>query len=372
MKIAIDLRSLSSGSISGVENYIVGLLDHLLPMDRHNSYILFYNAWGNSASGDFHFVNSTVKTTKTPNKLLNAQLKLGLVKMESLTGPIDCLFLPNLNQFSIGPQTKLAITVHDLSPVVTPEFYDLKRRLWHKFLQYKKSFDRANIIFAVSEYTKHDLIRLFQIPAEKIRVVYPGVDPQIFSPDQNTAQLIELRNKYSLPGNFLLFLSTIEPRKNLGNLIKAFELLETNAYLVIVGKAGWKYRTIFEQIRNSKKSAKIKYMGYVSEQEKAKIIKLAQAVVYPSFYEGFGFVPLEAASIGVPVLASSVTSLPEVVSSAALLVNPYNVMELKKGLQEILNNDLLRANLIANGKDRARQFSWQKTAEGVLEGLNSI
>ncbi len=371
MKIAIDLRSLSSGSISGVENYIVGLLDRMLAMDHKNEYVLFYNAFARSKSEDFHFVNSKTIKTSWPNKLLNAALMLNAVKMEKFTGPIDWLFLPNLNQFSINPQTKLAITVHDLSPVVTPEFYDSRRRLWHKFLNYKKAFARANIIFAVSDFTKTDLIRIFGIPEKKIVVAYPGLGNN-YAAGYSDASLKQTRNSYDLPGNYLLFLSTIEPRKNLGSLIKAFELLETNTNLVIVGRKGWKYRPIFNQIKKSPKSAKIKYIGYISEQDKPKIIKLAQAVVYPSFYEGFGFVPVEAMSLGVPVVASSVTSIPEVVANSGLLVNPYNIIEIKKALEQVLINDSLRNSLTEKGLVRAKEFNWEKTAQIILNSLNTI
>ncbi len=369
MKIAIDLRSLSSGSISGVENYIVGLLDHLLPLDKKNQYQLFYNSWSKKGMPDLHFINSTIKKTSVPNKLLNAALKLHLTTLESFTGNIDCLFMPNLNQFNIRPQTKLAITVHDLSPVVTPEFYNLKRRVWHNFLNYKKSFQRANVIFAVSEYTKYDLQRLFNVPENKIKVTYPGLNkPQELS----DGVLKDTRNRYSLPTNYLLFLSTVEPRKNLSNLIKAFELLETDAHLVVAGKPGWKYGPIFKTLKHSKKSAKIKYIGYVPEQDKAKIIKMARAVVYPSFYEGFGFVPLEAMGLGVPVVASGLTAIPEVLHDAGLLINPYNITEMKKALEEILDNEVLREILISKGQARAKQFSWDKTAEQVLEALNNL
>ena len=167
MKIAIDLRSLSSGTISGVENYTLNLLENLLREDRQNRYLLFYNSLRRKNLPDFHFVNSQVKQTRIPSKILNLALKLNLVKMEKIFGDVDWLFMPNLNQFSIGPKVKLAITVHDLSPVVNPGFYDLKRRIWHRFLNYRQAFERANVLFAVSEYTKNDLIRIFNIPPEK-------------------------------------------------------------------------------------------------------------------------------------------------------------------------------------------------------------
>ena len=369
MKIAIDLRSLSSGSISGVENYIVNLLEHMVAIDRDNQYLLFYNSWKPRDFDNLHFANSEIKQTRMPNKLLNALLKLNVTKLEKLTGAIDVLFMPNLNQFSLWPKTKLALTVHDMSPVVTPEFYDWKRRAWHKFLNYKKAFDRANILFTVSDYTKYDIMRLFNVPSHKITVTYPGVLPA----NEFTSDVLRaFRNESGLPGRYLLFLSTIEPRKNLGNLIKAFEMLEDPAHLVIAGKKGWKYRNIFDQIRQSKKSDKIHYIGYLSETDKPKLITLARAVAYPSFYEGFGFVPVEAMAHSVPVVASSVTAIPEVVQDCALQVNPYNISEIVFSLEEILNNNPLREILISKGKIRSQEFTWEKTARGVLAGLNSL
>ncbi len=154
--------------------------------------------------------------------------------------------MPNLNQFSIHPETKLAITVHDLSPIMTPEFYNLKRKTWHKFLNYKAAFEQANILFAVSEYTKSDLIKIFNIDPKKIIVAYPAAT---LHADVEEATLRQARNLYNLPGDYILFLNTIEPRKNLGGLIKAFEKLESNTSLVIAGRLGWKYKKDFALIK---------------------------------------------------------------------------------------------------------------------------
>lgn len=372
MKIAIDLRSLSSGSISGVENYTLNLLEHLLALDRQNQYILYYNSFTDFKVPDFHFVNSKVKRTGIPNKILNLALKIGVVKLEKLVGDFDCLFMPNLNQFNISAGKKLAITVHDMSPVVTPEFYDLRRNLWHHFLNYKKAFRRADVIFAVSEHTKKDLIRLYGISETKVKVIYPGTDNRQFNQNIPVAKLRNARNVYGLPGDYLLFLNTIEPRKNLTNLIKAFDLLDQPVDLVIAGRRGWKYRKIFRQIRQSKKFAKIKYIGYIPEEDKPAIIKLARALVYPSFYEGFGFQSLEAMAVGTPCVVSQVTALPEVVGDAGLLVDPYSVENLAGALNLILTDEPLRGRLVEKGAQRAKEFDWNRTARGVLEGLNQL
>jgi len=372
VNIAVDLRSLSSGAISGVENYCLNLLEHLLPMDKNNRYILFYNAFGDNPLADFHFVNSKVRRSRLPNKFLNVALKMKLLPLEKLAGDFDLLFLPNLNQFHIRAGKKLAITVHDLSPIVTPQFYDAKRRIWHKFLNYRKSFERADVLLATSEYTKTDLVRIFNIDPKKIVVAQPAVDLKVFNPDIPEKDLREVRNVYGLPGKFVLFLNTIEPRKNLAGLIKAFERIHSDAHLVIAGRLGWKYRKDFKLIQHSKKSGKIKYIGYIQEEHKPALIKLASALAYPSFYEGFGFQPLEAMAVGTPVVASSVTSLPELVGQSGLLVNPYNSDELARGLDAVLENSDISENLIKKGLARAQTITWEATAGIILNTFNSL
>ncbi len=372
MKIAVDLRSLSSGQFTGVENYALNLLDALLALDKKNSYILFYNSLGNGKTLDLNFINSTTKLTRYPNRLLNLALMARATTLEKVIGDFDCLFMPNLNQFNIAPSARLALTVHDLSPVVTPEFYDVKRRMWHKFLNYKRAFGRANVIFAVSEYTKNDLIRIFGISPEKIKVAYPGINNNDFRPDIGISRLRQVRNIYGLPGEFILFLNTIEPRKNLAGLLSAFERTAGESSLVIMGRRGWKYKAVMQSIKNSKKSAKIKYIGYADEKDKPAIIKLAKMLVYPSFYEGFGFGPLEAMAVGTPVIVSQVTALPEVSGDAALLVNPYDTGSITTAVEALLKDENLRRRLVAKGLEKVKQYSWQKTAREVLSGLNSI
>ena len=372
MKIAVDLRSLSSGSVSGVENYCLNLLEHLLPMDQKNTYTLFYNAFSKQGMGDFHFVNSSIKNTRLPNKIVNLGLKLKTFNLERLAGDFDYLFMPNLNQFNVSPKAKVVLTVHDLSPVVTPEFYDVKRRLWHKFLNYKKAFDRANILLAVSEYTKNDLIRIFNIQPEKIIVTYPGVDHKLFNQNIPIDNLRLARNLYGLPGEFILFFNTVEPRKNLANLIKAFENLDSDANLVIAGRLGWKYNKDFKLIKKSKKSAKIKYIGYVEQQHKPSVIKLAKVLVYPSFYEGFGFQPLEAMALGTPVVASQLTSVPEVLGDAGILINPYSIEDITQSLKMILSNEDLKNQLVAKALKRSLNFSWTETASKTLQAINTL
>ncbi len=373
MKIAVDLRSLQSGGVSGVENYILNLLEHLLAIDHDNQYLFFSSGPLPETFEHLQYVNSKIIQTRIPNRLLNVSLKItGRPHFEQLVGDFDVLFLPNANHFGINANKKLVVTVHDLSPLITPQFYDAKRRFWHWFLNTQKIFQRADRLIAVSEHTKHDLIKRASIDERKITVINPGINRATFDSHISVDRLREARNVYGLPANFILFVSTLEPRKNLTGLIKAFEAITSDAHLVIVGKLGWKYGDILDAIGKSKKKRLIKYLGYVSETDKPAIMKLARAVVYPSFYEGFGFVPLEAMSLGVPVVTSQVASIPEVVADAALLVNPYNLDDLAFAISEVLENNSVRTLLIAKGSERVKRFTWEQTAQQTLAVFNAL
>lgn len=368
MKIAIDLRSLNNGAMSGVETYILNLLEHMLPMDKENRYTLFYNAFrGNNVHG-LQYINSELVAKHVPNKILNLSLRtLNYPKFEDFIGDFDWLFLPNLNQFSVRATTKVALTVHDLSPVVLPECFSLKGRAWHWFIRMRKMLERANLIFAVSEYTKYDIVRLFGIDEKKIVVTHEGVNNKLFNSHISEAFLRNVRNIYNLPGDFILFLATVEPRKNLLNLIEAFEQLDLPTHLVIAGKKGWKYEKIFERIKNSPKAKYIRYLGYVNEVHKPALMKLSRVFAFPSIYEGFGLPPLEAMAVGTPVLTSGVTSLPEVCGSAALLVNPHSSEEISRGLYHLMTDENLRGQMISDGFRQVSKFSWDVTARKVID-----
>ncbi len=186
MNIGIDLRSLHTGRVSGVENYIVNVIEQLLAQDRTNNYTLFYNGYQQKSFEEFQYVNSKIIYRRVPNKLLNLSLKfLKYPKFENFIDDFDVLFLPNFNYFAIQSGTKLAVTVHDISPVLFPEYYNVKRRLWHWFVDIERVLKRADIIFAVSEFTKQEIIDRFQIPGHKIHVAYPGINHSLFRENQS-------------------------------------------------------------------------------------------------------------------------------------------------------------------------------------------
>ncbi len=373
MKIAVDLRSLHASEFSGVESYAANVLERLLRLDHKNNYTLFYNGFSRKKFDYFHFINAKYKQTRIPNRLLNLFLKIfGSPKLESLIGECDVLFMPNWNLAKLRSTTKLILTVHDLSPIAVPELFNIKARLWHKFIGIRSLIKRADVIVAISEYTKSALIDVLKVPESKIHVASLGIDQESYHPELAVSILRDVRNRYSLPADYIFYVGTIEPRKNLNRVIEAFEKIDGPESLLIAGKWGWKYSSLMDRIRNSPKRSKIHLLGYVPEGDKPYIMKLARVFVWPSLYEGFGLPALEAMAVGTPVLTSNVTSLPEVVGDSALMVNPYNVDDIAKGLEILLRDEHVRSLYTVKGIERAREFTWDKTAARIHEIINNM
>lgn len=374
MRVAVDMRSIAEtgGRISGVENYFVNIFNRLRP-DAGDAIIPIINRFKPARFPRELRQFSDAVQTRMPNKILNASLALtGLPRFEWLYGDFDVLWMPDIRPFSIAKKTKLVATVHDLSPLMHPEFYSMRRRIWHHVADYGKAIRRADRVLAVSEYTKGDIAQRFGVDPEKISVVYPGVDVAMFKPlaELDAQRVADVRRRHNLSERYILALSTIEPRKNIEGLIAGFEAADLgDIQLVIAGRLGWLYKPVLERIAASPKSSRITLLGYVGEEDKPALIAAAQALCYPSYYEGFGFQPLEAMACGVPVVASARTSVPEICGGAALLAEPYHREDIAAGLVAVTEDQALRSSLIAKGLIRARQFSWDDTAAGVYKAL---
>lgn len=371
MKIGIDIRMLSEGKRTGVEGYTLNLLTHLFQIDKENQYKLFFNAFkGPSFDIDkaFNFPNVEIKKTKIPNKLLN--LSFILLNYPKISKILDCdiFFCPNIMFYSLSKGCQNIITFHDLAFSYFPHFYSIKRRLWHRVVNPKKLAQKNDKIIGVSQATKDDLISQYNVPVDKIKVIYSGLDENLeICNDQN--KLEEIRKKYSLPQDFILSLGSIEPRKNIVGLISAYEKLreknKINNKLVIAGEKAWCYKKIFDKWEQSKYKDDIIFPGFVEEEDKVFLYNLSKLFVYPSFYEGFGFPALEAMACGVPVVTSFISSLPEVCDNAALLVDPYNIDDLALGVYNGIVDIELRNNLIENGLARIKVFKWDNCAREV-------
>jgi glycosyltransferase involved in cell wall biosynthesis len=276
--------------------------------------------------------------------------------------------LPELDVFHTssydltGPKKakKFIVTVHDVIIKAYPHGHD-EKTIKEIDGQLKRILGEADILITDSCNTKSDLMKFYQISDSKIKVIYPGVVTSRFIRHQSWRRSRE---------PYILFVGTIEPRKNIQGLIKAFNLLKKEYRighkLIIAGMKGWMYDDIFKEYENSEFKDKIIFKGYVPDEELTGLYQNASVFVYPSFYEGFGLPILEAFSHGVPVIASSTTSCGEIAEGSALLINPENYKEIGEAILKIINNDTLKEELTAKGIDKAREFSWQKTAKGFL------
>lgn len=384
MKIAFDARVLMDKHYSGVSQYSAKLLASILKLDKENNYSLFYNSYKKKNINLEAFVapNLKLKGLNYPNKIFNYFLQkvLHLPKLDKASGGVDIFFAPHLNFISLSDKTKFVITVHDLSFLRYPEFFSRRKNFWHKALHIKKLLQRAEAIVAVSNNTKHDLVELLDIDEKKIKVIYSGNN---YEEEKELLNETESRDsnaleKFSLTPGYILFVGNIEPRKNIINLIEAYNSLREeredlkNVQLVLAGSPGWKHKNIYKSQELSKYRDDIKFLGYVTDSEKSALYRQAGVFTYPSFYEGFGFPPLEAMAHSLPVVSSNVSSLPEVLGTAALLVNPFKSEDIKEALVMALEDKKLRASLIAKGRLRANLFSWENTAKEYLKLFENL
>ncbi len=370
MKVAIDLRPLMSGKITGVEVYIKSMLKAIFEQDRKNKYVLWYNSFSNVDISHFpvDYPNVELKRTRIPNKLFNLSLSLlRWPKIDKLIGGgIKVLWVPDPRPAPVSEKCKKIVTFHDMSFEDFKYSFTAKTRLWHRILRPKTEAREADIIVAVSEFTKGQLISGYKIDKNKIRRIYEAASEHL-KPLNMPKSFDLIQRKYGLPKEYFLCLSTLEPRKNITGIIDAYLdwQNETNVDvgLVIAGK---KYPEIFSETR-LKKHPNIIQTGFIQEEDKALLYQHAICFLYPSFYEGFGLPILESMQCGTPVITSDVTSMPEVAGDSAILVNPNEPKELKNAMHAVYRDDRLRSELTIKGYKQAEKFSWKKAAKKLIE-----
>jgi glycosyltransferase involved in cell wall biosynthesis len=388
MKIGIDIRSLMDKKYSGVSWHTFFLLEEILRQDKQNEYALFYNSGRDISSRmpKFEQANVKVVATRYPNKIFNYLLqkilkwpkldKLLFLSKESVpalsVAEGDIFWSPHLNFTALSQGVRRILTVYDLSFLDAPQFFSARQNFWHKILNAPKFMAQADILVAISENTKRDMVRLLGIDENKIKVIYCGVEKDFRRLEKTDENLAAIKGKYNLPDKFILYLGTIEPRKNISGLLEAFERIadkpEFKDYqLVIVGGSGWKNSQIYRAIDNSKHGEKIKLVGYIDNSEKIYFYNLCSVFCYPSFYEGFGLPVLEAMACGAPVVTSNTSSLPEVVGDAALLIDPNDEQTIAEALNALMSNEKLREAYSARGLKRSKIFSWGKAASEYIK-----
>lgn len=230
----------------------------------------------------------------------------------------------------------------------------------------KYSIDRSDKIITITEFSKSELISLLGIPSEKIKIVSPAPSLALDAEDYK-----DLSHRYNITKPFLLYVGTIEPRKNLSRLMQAFEWLKSKKdmphQLVLAGGLGWKNKEIQDAILQSPYKKDIIMTGYIADKEKNALYQAADLFVFPSIYEGFGIPPLEAMTFGCPVVCSNAASLPEVVGDAAELVDPMDVDSIAEGMWKVLSDDFCRAELVKKGYKQAKKFNWDDSAKKLMQ-----
>lgn len=364
-KIIIDLRLLGKGGISGIEEYTHALVSELLRAARGDIFLFFYNGFRKVPLPPDWLTGRKIFAGKIPNRILDISSRfLSFPKIENFLAG-DAVFSPHFNIISTAlPHT---VTFHDLSFIHHPDFFSLRQRFWHWLQNARKTAENAQKIIAVSEFTKSDLVEFFHIKPEKIEVIYSGINKIFQKLPAENAELSQFREKFKLHRPFILYLGTIEPRKNVISIIRAFNCLrQDNTYkdfeLVIAGQPGWLYKDTLAEAGHSPVKDDIKFLGRILPEERVCLYNLADIFVYPSFFEGFGFPPLEAQACGVPVIASNRTSLPEVLGQSAILVDPWRLDQILNSMRMIIDGGEKRKQLVSSGFENIKKFTWEKAA----------
>lgn len=375
MRIGVDVRPMAEEKRSGVEEYIRNLLENVFTLDKKNIYILFYNSYKKglpaSLSQFEKYPNVFIRRFHIPNKFLNFALWYFRYPHLDKLLDVETFYSPNLIFTALSSKCRKIITMHDLSFERHPEFFNFYRRLWHHMVNPRRLVRQADQIISVSESSKNDIVNLYQCPAQKIKCMYPGISRQIFASDPTSNKFLEIAKKYKLPAKYILFLATLEPRKNMEAVITAYNYLRDRQKikhkLVVVGGEGWMFQKTKQLISASKYQKDIIQTGEIEGWERRYIYSGADLFVYASFYEGFGFPPLEALACGTTVVCSSVASLPEVVGDSAILINPYNYSELAWAIERGIKDRKLKEVLKISGLKQAKKFSWKQCAKEFVE-----
>jgi glycosyltransferase involved in cell wall biosynthesis len=273
-----------------------------------------------------------------------------------------------MNALPVAWRGRSIVTILDLTFLLMPHAFNRGNRLYLTWAV-RHAARAADRVITISEATRRDVIRLLGVPPQRVTRVYCGVEER-FTPMRDGRALAAFREERQLPDNFILYLGTLEPRKNVGRLVQAYATLRrrgaTSYPLVLAGGKGWGEDEIFAEIERSGYANAIRYVGYVPEAEMPLWYNAATLFVYPSEYEGFGLPPLEALACGTAVVASNASSLPEVVGDAGILVDPKDTDAIANGIQRVLEDETLRSQLAERGPARASEFTWQRMARETL------
>jgi len=356
MRVAIDARKLHD---FGIGTYTRNLLRELARIDSLSEYVLLCHepdlGIGAQLGRNFRTVLES-----SPNYSIREQIHVPWVLWRERP---DVFHAPH---YVLPPAARCrsVVTIHDCIHLMFPQYLPNRAAYVYAKASMWSAVRQSHRILTVSEASKRDIIHFFDVPPEKIVVVYNAIDERFRSVPAE-ADVARVRERYQLQHEFVLYVGNIKPHKNLVRLIEAFDLLRRRGFdglkLLIIGDEIAKLPALRRAVHSHKLHKHVRFLGYQPDETLAILYRLASVFVFPSLYEGFGLPPLEAMACGTPVVTSNVSSLPEVTGDAAVLVDPYDVESIAHGVQNVLTNPTLSAELRTKGKARASEFSWERS-----------
>jgi glycosyltransferase involved in cell wall biosynthesis len=349
--VAIDARKLHD---FGIGTYIRNLLRELARTDQDTEYVLLSREADLGVAAQLG-PNFRSVLEPSPNYSVREQLHVPWVLRRERP---DVFHAPHY-VLPPGVHCRSVVTIHDCIHLMFPQYLPSRAAYAYARATMWAAARRSDRILTVSEASKRDILHFFNVPPEKIVVVYNAIDEHFRNtPPEDT--VARVRERYQLDHKFVLYVGNIKPHKNLVRLIEAFDELRKHGFedlkLLIIG-------ALRRAVHRHKLHKHVRFLGYLSDETLAVLYRLASAFVFPSLYEGFGLPPLEAMASGTPVVTSNVSSLPEVTGDAAVLVDPYDVDSIVEGLRRVLSDPALAAELGRRGQERAREFSWARSVE---------
>lgn len=377
MRIGLDGRGLLGWQgLGGVGQYAYQLIRHLPQVDSRNEYRLVFNFVRSKhleTVRDVSASQATARICRIPSQWVTPLLDAGMMPLEALAGRVDVFHSPFFK--AARPLVaKLVVTVHDLMHVRHPEFLPPD---WVRTLEgdMRRTLRWADLIIAVSEFTKREIVEVFGFPEARIRVIHHGVDAA-FAPMADPHEVERVRRKYGIPGRYVLSVGTLEPKKNHLRLVQAFVAAVGGSLadyaLVLAGGRRWSWPDLDRYLEGIPEAPRVILPGFVPAPDLPALYSGATCFVLPSLFEGFGMPVLEAMACGTPVIASTAGALPEVVGGAGILVDPLDAEGLTEALRSVLSQDELQATLRSRGLDRVKPFSWERAARQTVAAYESL
>lgn len=376
MKISVNIQPLLHSDKSGIGFYEAELLKAIGKLDKENEYVLDFFAYKKTeekirTAEKYVCGNTTINPCKwfsaTLYQMIWAFLPLPYRFFFKEKSSVSHFYNYHVPPFASGK--KIAV-IYDTVIKDFPETVRFKTKMMLK-LTLKRSIKRADRIVTISEFSKQQIIKHFGVAEKIIDIVPCGVNFDTFNTNYDESLVNKAKIKYNITRNYILYLGTLEPRKNIERIIEAYAVLQNKVnnapLLVLAGGKGWMYESIFEKVKTLGLEKNVVFTGYVPDKDVPLLMNGAMMFCFPSIYEGFGMPPLEAMACGTPVITSNNTALPEVVEDAAIQVDPYSVEQIADAMVNLVNSNELRHQLSEKGLVQCRKYTWEKSAQKMLD-----